>query len=113
MKLMSNPKGLIGALAKEFVAPDFLAGYLQEEAKGKTVPQFYKYIEEGIWNSLPPGQKQFLINQKPWNLEWFTFDFILKAIAKSNPTIACLIMTSPQLQKEIQSQIEDIKHQLS
>jgi len=110
---MSNPKALISELAKELIAPGFLAGYLKEKAEGKTVPQFYNYIEEGIWNSLHPGQKQFLINQKPWNLEWLTFEFILKEVAKSNPTIACLIMTSPQLQSKIQNEIEQIKYELS
>ena len=112
MNLMSNLRTLGSTLAKEY-APDFVAGALEAEAKSKTAAQFYDYIHRGIWNSLPPGQRQFLINQKPWELNWLTLDFIVNAISQSNEKIAAMVITSPQLQGKIQDEIEEIKHQLS
>lgn len=103
---------LIKSLAKGF-APDFLSGVLEEEVRGKTVEQFYGYIERGIWDSLPPGQRQFLLNQKPWDLDWLTIDFVVEAIAQSNQIIACLIISSPELQEKIKTEIEQIKQNLS
>ena len=107
-----NPRVLISSIAKGF-APDFLSGLLEEETKDKSVEQFYGYIERGIWNTLPPGQRQFLINQKPWDLSWLNINFIIEAIAVSNEKIACLIISSPELQERIQTEIEQIKQQLS
>lgn len=107
-----NPRVLFGSIAKGF-APDFLSGLLEEETKDKSVEQFYEYIEKGIWNTLPPGQKQFLLNQKPWDLSWLNINFIVEAIATSNKKIACLIISSPELQKKIQTEIEQIKENLS
>jgi hypothetical protein len=107
-----NPRGLVSGLAKEF-APDFLSGLLEKEAKNKTVEEFYEYIERGIWNSLPPGQRQFLLNQKPWVLDWLTLDLIVEAIAVSNKKIACLIISSPELQERIRTEIKQIKQKLS
>lgn len=112
MSLMSNLRALGGALAKEY-APDFVAGVLKEEAKNKTAAQFYDYIDRGIWNSLPPGNRQFLINQKPWELNWLTLDFIINAISQSNEKIAAMVITSPGLQSKIQDEIEKIKQELS
>jgi hypothetical protein len=103
-----NTKAIFGSLAKGF-APDFLRGLLEEQARGKSVEQFYESIEKGIWNSLPIGQRQFLLNQKPWDLSWLNINFIIEAIAVSNRKIACLIISSPELQKKIQTEVEQIK----
>jgi len=107
-----NPKLVLSSLAKGF-APDFVSGVLEGEAKGKSVEQFYQYIEKGIWNTIPIGQRQFLLNQKPWNLDWLTFDFVVNAIAQSNQKIACLIISSPELQQNIKTEIDQIKQTLS
>jgi hypothetical protein len=107
-----NPKVLVSSLAKGF-ASDFLSGVLGEEARDKNVEQFYGYIERGIWNTLPPGQRQFLLNQKPWDLSWLNINFIVEAIAASNKKIACLIISSPELQEKIQTEIEQIRQSLS
>lgn len=112
MSLKLNPKALITSLAKGF-APDFISGVLAEEVSGKTVEQFYGYIESGIWDNIPPGQRQFLLNQKPWDLDWLTINFIVEAIATSNQKIACLIISSPELQQKINTEIEQIKQTLS
>lgn len=107
-----NPKAVIGSLAKGF-GPEFLSGVLEEKARGKTVEQFYQSIEKGIWNTLPIGQRQFLLNQKPWDLSWLNLDFVVESIAVSNSKIACLIISSPELQEKIQAEIERIKQMLS
>jgi len=107
-----NPKALISSVVKGF-APDFISGVLEEQARGKSVEEFYNYIDKGVWNSLPVGQRQFLLNQKPWDLDWLTVDFIVEAIATSNKKIACLIICSPELQKKIRTEIEQIKQTLS
>lgn len=112
MGLQLNPKALISSIAKGF-APDFLSGVLEEEAKGKTVEQFYEYIDRGIWNSVPLGQQQFLLNQKPWDLSWLDLNFIVESIAASNQKIACLVISSPELQEKIKTEIEQIKQKLS
>jgi hypothetical protein len=112
LRLKLNPKTVITSLAKGF-APEFISGVLEEEARGKTVEQFYQYIETGIWDTIPPGQRQFLLNQKPWDLDWLTIDFIVEAIAASNQKIACLIISSPELQENIKTEIDKIKQRLS
>jgi hypothetical protein len=115
LNIRLNPRALVSTLAKELVkeyAPDFVAGVLEDQAKGKTVAQFYEYMEHGIWNSLSPGEKQFALNQKPWDLNWLNLEFIINAIAGSNETIACLITSSPELQKKIQAEIDLIKQEL-
>lgn len=107
-----NPKALAKGFIKGF-APDFIAGSLEGQAKGKTTAQFYEYMDRGIWNSLSAGERRFLINQKPWNLDWFTLKFILEAIAKSNANLAYLVISSPELQTKIQAEIDLIKRELS
>jgi hypothetical protein len=112
LSLKLNPKAVITSLAKGF-APDFISGVLEEEARGKTVEQFYQYIEAGIWDNIPLGQRQFILNQKPWDLDWLTINFIIEAIAASNQKIACLIISSPDLQENIKAEIDQIKQRLS
>lgn len=107
--LKKVPKGLL-----EQTAPGIVEGILDESLRGKTVTEFYEFVDGcTIWDMIPQGTKQFLLNIKPWDLSWLTKQWILKTLSNINPTIAILVMESPELQEKFSREIDEVKEYLT
>jgi hypothetical protein len=106
-------KSLTRAAVKEF-APDYFPGIIAELVEGKTVEEFYHFIEVGsLWDKISPGQQNWLLSYRPWKLDWLTIKWLLGAIGKANPTLGYLVGSSPKLQEKIQTEIDHIRQKLS
>jgi len=106
-------RSLTRAAIKEF-APDYFPGIVAEWVEGKTVKDFYNFIETGsLWEKIPEGQRHWLLSYRPWNLNWLTLEWVIGAIGKANPDLGYLVGSSPELQERIQTEIEQIKQKLS
>ncbi len=109
---MPKPSSWKRAALKEF-APDFLAGNIAKRVEGKKTQDVYKWLlESNIWESLRPKQQQFLLNLKPWSLDWLTLEWLTDKIGEGNPSVGVLILTSAELQAKLQSDINAIKERL-
>ena len=95
-------------------ASTLLKGYLRETLHDKSTSQIYEYLlNANIWEEMPPNIKSFLLGCAPWNLEWFTLDWLFQVVDKQNRTAATAIITSPELQQKIKDQIAIIKQSLA
>jgi len=112
MNLRVSGKGIIRAAANEF-APDVLSGNIEGWVEGKTVKQFYDFLEiGGLWDRVPTGQQEWLLSYKPWDLHWLTLHWIIGAIGKANRKLGYLIANSPELQNKLQENISQIRKML-
>ena len=95
-------------------ASGLLRGYLRETLRDKSTSEIYDYLlNANIWEEMPPKVKSFLFGCVPWNLDWFTLDWLFKVIDRQNRTAATAIITSPELQQKIKDQIATIKQFLT
>lgn len=108
------PKGsaITRAMAREF-APELFLGFIEEEVKDTSISSFYKFIEnDGIWKQMPDNVKSLLMKFRPWDLHWLTVAYCVGAMTKANPTIGSLVASSPELQKQLEGEIQAIKNKL-
>jgi hypothetical protein len=106
-------RSLTRAAVKEF-APNYFPGIIAELVEGKTLEDFYNFIEtSSLWEKIPTGQQNWLLSYRPWNLSWLTLQWVIGAIGKANRNLGYLIGSSPKLQQKIQTEIEQIKQRLS
>jgi hypothetical protein len=109
MKLQISGKSITRAAIKEF-APDLVSSTIGGWVKGKTVKEFYNFLETGdLWDKLPPGRQEWLLSHRPWDLHWLTLYWIIGAIGKANRSLGYLIANSPELQSKLQENISQIK----
>ena len=107
-----NKAVLIKGLMEQF-APNMLEDKLGETAKGKSVKEFYDFLDSGsLWSTLSSKHQQWLVAHKPWNLDWLTIEWVVEAIAKSNQTICMLILSSPDVKEKLEKDILQIKQML-
>lgn len=113
MKLGLTSKGVTNAFIQVF-APSMLAGIIEEQVEGKSVKEFYEFIEgDGFWGKIQPSQQNFLVSHKPWDLKWLDVNWLIKTIDKSNRAIAYTILASEELQTILGNEIAEIKERLS
>lgn len=95
------------------IAPNFMAGIIHNYMEGKTTKEIVEWFKDtDIWDIVPPQQQQFLINMKPFDLEWLSREWVIETIAQRDMGAAAAIITSPMLQKKIDSNIAGIKEKL-
>jgi len=109
VNLRINGKNITRAFIKEF-APDIFSGSIEGWVEGKTVKQFYDFLETSdLWDKVPTGQQEWLISYKPWDLHWLTLHWVIGAISKGNRNLGYLIANSPEIQSKLQENINKIK----
>ena len=107
-----SARGITRAFIKEF-AIDYFPGIVAKWVNGKTVKEFYSFIESGsFWEKIPPGQQNWLLSYKPWKLDWLTLEWLIGAIGKANPRLGYLIGSSGELQAKLQEGINNMKKRL-
>lgn len=91
-------------------APDMLEEKIGELVDGKTVQQFYGFLDDStLWAAIPAKNQQWLLERKPWRLDWLTLDWVTNAIGKYNPKLGVLVVTSPDVQERLKEHIEEVK----
>lgn len=103
----------IKELMVEF-APDMLEEKIGELVEGKTVQQFYKFLDSStLWLAIPAKNQQWLLERKPWKLDWLTLDWVTNAIGKHNEVLGVLVVTSPDVQEKLKEHIEEVNYILA
>lgn len=99
--------------AVQVYAPKTLSILIGDMVKNHTTADVYKFFNEGsLRDKLSPNVSKFLLNYKPWDLSWFSVEWIIDAIAKYNINVAYLIGTSPELQDKLKGWIKEMKEWL-
>ena len=103
-------KAILNTLAPP---PDIVEGIISKAVKDKPTKEAVDWLTSNrIWEVLPEKSKKMFIAYCPEDLGWLNYEFVVKAISKSNIALASLILGSPSLQNRIKEQIENIKAQL-
>lgn len=92
---------------------DITEGLISKALEGKSVKEAVEWLAtNNIWETIPDKHKKMFITYCPEDMSWFNYNWMVKAISKSNVALASKILGSPSLQKIIEKQIESIKAQL-
>jgi len=67
---------------------------------------------DAIWQSVPETYRKMMVTYCSKDLDWFNCEFVIRAIAKSSPTVASYILGSPSLQNKVEELVEGIKPKL-
>jgi hypothetical protein len=102
---------------KTLISPEEIAEEIIAEAtKGKSAQEVVDFLRranaEALWNRVPDKVKGMVIQYCSEDISWLTYDFLVNAIAKSNPVAASCILGSPSLQNSIKQLLEAIKPKL-
>lgn len=114
LKLKINGKAVTKSIFKA-IAPDFFKGQIKELVKDVSITSFYKIIESDscLWDKIPEAQKNMLVVNKPWKLDWLTLPFVVNAVLESNEVIGSLIISSHDIQQRMNEEITQLKNKLS
>ena len=86
---------------------------IREHLEGSTTKEAYEWLRETkVWDSLSQNQQDYLIGNKPWDLNWLTLEWFVEAIGRYNKSLAYLILTSQELQEHIKANILELKQTL-
>jgi hypothetical protein len=102
---------------KTLISPQEIAEEIIAEAtKGKSAQKVVDFLKtanaEALWNRVPDKVKGMVIQYCSEDISWLTYDFLVNAIAKSNPVAASCILGSPSLQNSVKQFLEAIKLKL-
>lgn len=103
------------AIINEF-APDATKAAFDEFLGKKTKEQAYSFIiqhrDEDWYDLLPERARRAIRRLAPTDLDWFDQKWVIKALAETNPAVASLILSSPELQTILSDKIERLKRRL-
>jgi len=92
------------------MAPVLLKGMLKDYLSDKDPQDAYNFMmDNDLWELVPQGRRQYLINAAPWGLDWFTIDWLYKNLQEINPGLAVLLVTSPGLREKAEQQLSKIR----
>jgi hypothetical protein len=91
-------------------------GIIEAALEGKTTQEVLDWLvkadADSLWQQIPDSYRKMVVRYCSQNLDWFSYEFIVRAIAKSNPVAASYILGSPSLQKKVKELVEGIKPKL-
>lgn len=114
----------LGELAKTAIsgylmnlAPDMMEGALDEVLKDVKLADLALAIKTNlrIWDVIPPQQQESFVELAPkvGDLEWLTLEWVMVKGRKSAPSLYSALTGWPEGLQWLESQINDIKIQLS
>ena len=96
--------------------PDIAEGILASALEGKTTQEVLEWLvkadADSLWQQIPDSYRKMVVRYCSQDLDWFSYEFIVRAIAKSNPVAASYILGSPSLQNKVRELVEGIKPKL-
>jgi hypothetical protein len=106
-------KLIFGILAP---ADEVATGLVEAALEGKTTQEVLDWLvkadADSLWQQVPDNYRKMIVRYCSQDLDWFSYEFIVRAIAKSNPVAASYILGSPSLQKKVKELVEGIKPKL-
>ena len=112
---MSLTDRLINAIINE-VAPDAVASLLDEFLSSKEPKGAYAFLIEhrndDWYELLPKKAKRAIQKLAPTDLDWLNYRWLVQSVGNTNPAVASLLLSSPELKNIIVDRLETLKRRV-